>query len=793
MVKKVNQKEENSVTVNVNKNDKKAESTQKSQKKSTPKVLKKTDTLEQEIVLKAKDNINVKTQKSDKVKKETIIQDKQKKSSQQTSKTSNSQDKENVVKKSMVVKSKITDEKPKAAEPKQPVKQDLAKKITPKAKQISQNMQDTSLVPNKKAKGEPVKIESVVDKKSKIFVPSILQAPKDSSPEYIVQDSKELAPKKIEFKKIVPQEEMIELLNKNHFMETEESVQKILQAVLRGSDVSVYIRDLKSPFLIAAIGSISKFLSGSLPRVEAKQPVALVLALDEKKAKELYQSSLKVFDKLNVQLSFISEKVTDQEKQEILSKNIDVLYSTPNALRLLGDSINLNSIGLCFVYDTQYLEKEEKNLSEILSELPQERVQKVFISTENIPKTRQLNFQHLENAESFNFLPCFVKDKSPKQFAHALTSTQKFQVLLGHLKTHKPSCAIVFANTRSVAEWIAFKLHGNDIKVELVTSTLNYQKRQSLLKNIASGETNIIVTTDYCTSSLGFENLNCLYQFDLPDSPAKFTDRLCLIEKSRNPLSISFICEDYGFNMGKIEDSLGFKIFVNQPDKEYFKLKDASDYPLEADGRVKRIGYVAPAPVLGATQSSFASSSISAAVSKPLAASPEIAVSTNTLSAKPVASALTQNSQFSSGSKPISNVAPQQQVRPKTVTRGDTASNYQKPHQIQEGESVQSKFEAKSNPKFVRRDDRAKEALDAARMAAQEKRKTTQKAASVSDKNKSVVSLAVFMVQDAFKAASSAARDSFAKNMEENMPLFSSLLSKVPFLKKTSSQKETTD
>ena len=44
--------------------------------------------------------------------------------------------------------------------------------------------------------------------------------------------------------------------------------------------------------------------------------------------------------------------------------------------------------------------------------------------------------------------------------------------------------------------------------------------------------------------------------------------------------------------MGKIEDKLGFKIHVTNPDKEYFNLKDVSEYPLEADGRVKRIGQV---------------------------------------------------------------------------------------------------------------------------------------------------------------------------------------------------------
>ena len=63
-----------------------------------------------------------------------------------------------------------------------------------------------------------------------------------------------------------------------------------------------------------------------------------------------------------------------------------------------------------------------------------------------------------------------------------------------------------------------------------------------------------------------------IYNFDLPDSPSTFMNRICRIEGAKNPIAVSFICEDYGFNIKAIENTLGFKIHIANPDKNYFNI-----------------------------------------------------------------------------------------------------------------------------------------------------------------------------------------------------------------------------
>jgi hypothetical protein len=93
------------------------------------------------------------------------------------------------------------------------------------------------------------------------------------------------------------------------------------------------------------------------------------------------------------------------------------------------------------------------------------------------------------------------------------------------------------------------------------------------------------------------------------------------------------------------------------------------------------------------------------------------------------------------------------------------------------------------NEKFVRRDDRAKEAIDAARMAAkatQEKRGHTQysKPSSKMPKRPGLLDIMVSLVQDAVQSAATAAKESVATNIQTNLPTLANVLNKFNILKK---------
>lgn len=181
------------------------------------------------------------------------------------------------------------------------------------------------------------------------------------------------------------------------------------------------------------------------------------------------------------------------------------------------------------------------------------------------------------------------RDKSVQQWAYATSSQEKFQVLLGLIKNQKPSAAIVFANTKIVAEWVAYKLAGNGIKVEVCQSGISPEKRASLNDAIRAGEVQVVVTTDQ-GGPVSLDKVSHVYNFDIPSNAANFTARLETFSNGAQGTSVSLICEDYGYNMNGIEKELDQKIAVREIPSEFFDVKDTSDYPFDENGRVKPIG-----------------------------------------------------------------------------------------------------------------------------------------------------------------------------------------------------------
>lgn len=622
------------------------------------------------------------------------------------------------------------------------------------------------------------------------------------APKYMIPDELENTKKSIHFENIIANDSIIEALKKAGFSEPNETLQKALPATLRGSDVLLIKPKETNGFLVGTVTAASKILSESLPKGTAHAPSVLFLSPSQKKADEVFQTSHAIFKYLEISVVKLEENEKSENSESPLTQPIDVLIATPKSLNaaIQKKSIKSKNIGLCYAMEAQSFISSESitDLEQALGELSQERTQKIISANENTPYVREFSFKFLEDLEYITTLPSQIKERQPKQFAHALQATQKFQVLLGHLKTHKPTCAVIFANTKSVAEWIAFKLHGNGIKVELVTSQLSSQKKQSLSKSIKTGEIHVIVTTDSISKSLGIKELNCIYNFDLPDSANIFINRISRIEGTKNPIAVSFICEDYGFNMKAIETTLGFKIHIATPDKNYFNMKDTSEYPLESSGKVKRIGVTYEEEVSDSLET--IPPKIETTTREPqqkVTKKYEI----ETPAAKTAAPQSTVPSSYTTTKLyPRPDNEPREEISAsaKENTKPQTAQFSQKPFESRKTASYQqankpqydSSMNRQGSDKFNRRDERAKDAIDAARLAAkaanEKRRERPSQKASNQPKRPGIFNIMVSLVQDAVQSAAVAAKESVTTNIQEKLPVLSSVLDRFKILKKPS-------
>jgi len=542
-------------------------------------------------------------------------------------------------------------------------------------------------------------------------------------PEYQVPDVDEVQ-KQLSFSRLIPNENLIQLLEKSSYSTPSEELNLSLPAVLRTSDTMIYKTKQSEDFLIGTVPAYSFLLQANHSENINTDLKCVFFTPNELESQSVCKQINETFYGLNLNAA-----------TELSENKTDILITTPEKFLDLikNNALEIKNIALACFYDLESLSEKNHNIQDILSSL--KKAQKVFLAYKNAQKVRALAFEFLENPETFFLLPRSITEESPRQFAHALETTKKFQVLLGYLKTYKPRAALVVANSRAVAEWIAFKLQGNSVKVSLITTPLSsHQSREELINKFAHNELNIIVTTDFSLKNLAIENFHCIYHFDLPDDPNLYIARLNKIEGARIPISIAFICEDYGFNMGKIEDNLGFKIKLTRPDKNFFTFEDKSEYPLHDDGRVKTIIEKQKTPIL---------------VPETITSKPE--------ETKPAPSVIVEKPQITEQKQTL----PTEQ---KTPSEHKTTKRHHVP----------------DTSKFVRRDERAREAVAdavfAAKKAEQKRKTTTAKqegtthSSTDTAQGTSVVSSVFSVLFDAVKAGAHATKQSFIHNTEEKLP-----------------------
>lgn len=536
-------------------------------------------------------------------------------------------------------------------------------------------------------------------------------------------------PKKtLTYSSLIAYEPLLNALEHSSYSSTTQELSEILPAVMRGSHTMIYKTKQTEDFLISCLPALSNNLQS-----------------DDRnnKLNVLVFPTLETAELMNDKIRSTFQSLKFHSSTSYNDQSLDILLTTPQNLETAFNSnvLQTNQISLVCFYELDELAQNKSNLKDLLLKL--NKAQFIFIAHKNSPQVREIAFEFLNNPEVFSFLPNDVVEQYPRQFSHALEATQKFQVLLGYIKTFRPRSALVVANTKSVAEWIAYKLHGNSIKVALLTTPFESREaRSDFLNKITNGEFNIFVTTDFMLQNLAFENLHCVYHFDLPEKPNLYLNRLNKIVGSRNPISIAFICEDYGYNMGKIEDFLGFKIRLTRPDKNFFKFKDESDYPLHENGKVKQIG-----------EKSEQKSQEAQEVSKPTV------VETQQVPAQKVEVPKPRHERV-------------ERPHPQHAERSYLAA---KPK-----ENKQTKHFQPDTSKFVRRDERAREAVADALQAAkqaEEKRnafKAQQKhydaKSSAKSTQSSLFGAVISVFVESVKAGLSAGKESFVQHSEEKLP-----------------------
>ena len=369
-----------------------------------------------------------------------------------------------------------------------------------------------------------------------------------------------------------------------------------LPHAMAGDEYLVTGMEYNDKSLLYLLSCGHRVLNQDVPAAAAQSPSVVILAHNGNEVAQILGRARNLLVPVGVKVfALYADKIEDERTSKGLSQPVDILITTLEGLNTATakEIVKVDNIRIVVADNLDEMVKSETlaGLGELLQKLRQHKIQAMLFSPNSSDAARRFASLNMEEAKHFdaNILEWCAKNQQ-RQWLYAVPAEQKFPLLLGHLRQRNPKFAVVFANTRTVAEWLTYKLIQNGIKSDVLTLVPFRSRQQSLFSKIATGEINVLVATDAAVENLHFEGLADAINFDVPELAPNYLERLsCLSREAKNPVALTLLCEDYGYHMKDIVELIGFMPATKNAPAEWAQIADKSDMPFDAKGRVKPI------------------------------------------------------------------------------------------------------------------------------------------------------------------------------------------------------------
>lgn len=333
------------------------------------------------------------------------------------------------------------------------------------------------------------------------------------------------------------------------FIELKQSHPKILKSVLKkitdsGITDPTPIQMQCIPLLMSKRCVLSCAPTGSGKTLSFILPVLSHMKKSEKGSfralvlsptRELAQQTYGEFKKFGGSRKFSYHFLTKASaNSDILTKdcgNKDVLISTPKHLlkMLKEDKIDLSKLQFCILdeadrlFDVQFKE----DITQILEYIDLVKVTVGLFSATLANGIDEWCFSNLDNFVQVYIGAVNGANSSIKQSLKFVgTEESKIYTLRMVIQKGFQPPMLVFTQTKDRAKQVYEELKLVGSKIDVIHSDLAQMKRGEAIENFRSGKTWILICTDLMGRGIDFKNVNCVVNFDLPQTKIDYIHRI---------------------------------------------------------------------------------------------------------------------------------------------------------------------------------------------------------------------------------------------------------------------------
>ena len=361
-----------------------------------------------------------------------------------------------------------------------------------------------------------------------------------------------------------------------------------LPYTIKGKDVAGFAQTGTGKTGVFLVSVAHKILNDrKKEKPENPGPKALILAPTRELSMQIAHDAESLLKSLDISILAVFGGVDYEKQANALGKDIDIVVATPGRLKDYFQK-KILTLEHCqqFIcdeadrmFDMGFIEDVEFFLDKL-----NDNTQKLLFSATTNEQVKELAFEYLEQPEYISVNPEVITPENISQNLVTCESKYKLPVILGLLQQESPACAIVFTNTKLVAEWLHYKLTKNGHDADLITGDLPQKKRINLIHKIKRGEIKFLIATDVASRGLHIAGVTHVFNFDLPDDPANYVHRIGRTARAgAKGIAYSFVCEDYGHNYEGIQEMLGdtMKLKSEWFNPEFLKIEDKAGNPFE--------------------------------------------------------------------------------------------------------------------------------------------------------------------------------------------------------------------
>jgi ATP-dependent RNA helicase CshB len=323
--------------------------------------------------------------------------------------------------------------------------------------------------------------------------------------------------KETQFEHFAFQPFIMEAIKELRFYKPTEIQERIIPSILRGESVigqSQTGTGKTHAYLLPIIEKID-------PEREAVQ--AVITAPTRELATQIYHELLKItkFCPAGRQITarcFIGG--TDKQKAlEKLKIQPHIVVGTPGRINDLirEQALNVHTATMLVVDEADLMLDMGfiVDVDQIAARMPKELQMLVFSAT--IPeKLKPFLKKYMENPKYVHVAPKQVAAEKIEHVLVPLRSRDKVNLLHDMLVTYNPYLAIVFTNTKKMADELANSLVEKGLKIGVLHGDLSPRERKKMMKQIRDLEFQYIVATDLAARGIDIEGVSHVINYELP-------------------------------------------------------------------------------------------------------------------------------------------------------------------------------------------------------------------------------------------------------------------------------------